>query len=286
MIKSSERSRKDEVINVLDTGDSNRGNNSQEFTISKFNSATQVHIKPLYEIFHLGKSFLGWVGHLRSTWSLGATLPRAESTLDSSPTSIVPSLRTFNANACPLLCNKHVVWAHLFESYVENTVLKKSRILSSESSCAIICLSCSFYNGAKLSSDIKLAPVDQDFTSSEAAVNCAGAAAGWWCHLQKTCQHTSLATTGQRPFKEADLVTDNQILPVLSFDHSLPVHRLRLNCQRWLVKGVGRKVLWESCCAVLQAAWATKPQSRPHLTWLGFSLPTALRQIFANTENF
>ena len=204
MIKSSERSRKDEVINVLDTGDSNRGNNSQEFTISKFNSATQVHIKPLYEIFHLGKSFLGWVGHLRSTLSLGATLPRAESTLDSSPTSIVPSLRTFNANACPLLCNKHVVWAHLFESYVENTVLKKSRILSSESSCAIICLSCSFYNGAKLSSDIKLAPVDQDFTSSEAAVNCAGAAAGWWCHLQKTCQHTctnnrSKAFQGGRP---------------------------------------------------------------------------------------
>ena len=55
MIKSSERSRENKVINILYTGDSNGGNHSQEFTISKFNSATQVHIKPLYEIFHLAR---------------------------------------------------------------------------------------------------------------------------------------------------------------------------------------------------------------------------------------
>ena len=55
MIKSSERSRENKVINILDTSDSNGGDHSQEFAISEFNSATQVHIKPLYEILHLSR---------------------------------------------------------------------------------------------------------------------------------------------------------------------------------------------------------------------------------------
>ena len=55
----------------------------------------------------------GWesyLRHLRPTVSLGATLPRAESTLDSSPTSMVPSLKAHNANACPLLYRYRVIF--------------------------------------------------------------------------------------------------------------------------------------------------------------------------------
>ena len=108
VIKSPERGREDKVINILDTGDSNGGNHPQEFAISKFYSAAQVRIKPLYEIFYLTIYYIqyyfasSYLHHLSTTVSLGATRPRAESTLDSSPTSMVPSLRAHNANAlCP-----------------------------------------------------------------------------------------------------------------------------------------------------------------------------------------
>ena len=102
MIKSSESSRENKVIDILDTGHSNGGNYSQELAISKFNSAAQVHVKPLYEVFHLVR-LVELLHQLSTTVSLGATLPRAESTLDNSPTSMVPSLRTHNANACSLM---------------------------------------------------------------------------------------------------------------------------------------------------------------------------------------
>ena len=73
MIKSSESSRENKVIDILDTGDSNGGNYSQEFAISKFNSATLVHIKSLYQVFHLGKCFMGL------SWSLGHLVVRSHS---------------------------------------------------------------------------------------------------------------------------------------------------------------------------------------------------------------
>lgn len=107
----------------------------------------------------------------------------------------------------------------------------------------------------------KFASVEQDSTSREAAVECAGAAAGWWCHLEKPVN--TLAVTGQRPFQPdrapAWSVTTRDWQLFLSTT-PCPVdgaYRLRLNSPRWLVKGAGCK-LWESCCALFQAAWATK----------------------------
>ena len=68
MIKSSKRSGEDKVINILDAGHSNGGDHSEKFTVSKFNSPAQVHIKPLYQIFHLASVVLGLVSNLSTAY--------------------------------------------------------------------------------------------------------------------------------------------------------------------------------------------------------------------------